>query len=252
MRSKPKLEVNSRRFSENITISSYKCVESCKNGYVESLNRCYKTNSNNADLITFNWSKLLGDLVVSWPQIFCICIIAGLLTFSILLLFRFGDVEVMIWVVCLGPPAIIILISIIFLFMGQIIAAMIFLFPAILAIIFVFWFRHRIILIAALFKETSKALIDIPTILLEPILTFVAQMIAIALALYFGIVIETAGDPELKHHPDNTSYVSYELNAGAIIAKYTNGIAFIWFSFFISGCQTFIIAGERIYVKIIK
>lgn len=244
MRSKPKLEVHSRRFT-NLTIFNYVCVEECKSGYIEIFNRCYFTNSSlpdDFDLSEFE-HEAVHDLIMSWPQILLICLLSGFLSFLILLAFRFGNVELTIYNVCFLLPTIVLIIAVIFLIFLQIFAGIVFAIMGIIPLIVFCCYRSRIKLIAMLFKETSKALIDIPGILFEPFLTFIFQMIAISLCLFLSIVINTAGDATLMENPDNTTFVAYKPNPGVVMAKITNGIAFIWFSFFIAGCQIFIVGG---------
>jgi solute carrier family 44 protein 1 (choline transporter-like protein) len=126
---------------------------------------------------------------------------------------------------------------------GFLAPAIVFSIMAVISIILLIWFRKRIRLVAQLFKEASKALIDIPTILFEPVLTFLALMLAFAPFIYFAIIIETSGKLESGKALDGKFQATYQHTFGVYAARYLNIIAFIWFTQFIFGCQHFVIAG---------
>lgn len=244
MTSKPKVEVNSHRYNVNITIEHYSCVEQCKPKYTEVFNRCFKTNGTDddgSDILT----ELSQDLIKTWPKILLTCFVAFIFSYIVLLLFRYA-IEYIIWIIY-G--------SFIVLMIAGVIACLIFgIIPlaiglgisAAISIFALYYFRKRIKLVAQLFKEASKALVDVPSIIFEPILTFLSLLLAIAPFIYFLILTETAGSPANTRNPDGTTHVSFVQDGGVKFAKFLNTVSFIWFTQFVLGCQHFVIAGKKI------
>lgn len=113
----------------------------------------------------------------------------------------------------------------------------------IVGIIVLVVFRDRIRLVAALFKEASRALIDIPSIMFEPVLTFISLIFAFAPFVFFMIMIETAGNLQEGKAEDGAFQAKYVKNVGMNIARALNYIAFVWFTQFVFGCQHFVIGG---------
>jgi solute carrier family 44 protein 1 (choline transporter-like protein) len=83
----------------------------------------------------------------------------------------------------------------------------------------------------------------VPSIIFEPILTFVALIFAIGLFILFAVLIETSGRLTGGTALDNKPQAQYVKDFGMILAHIINLIAFIWFAQFIFGCQHFVIAG---------
>lgn len=103
--------------------------------------------------------------------------------------------------------------------------------------------RKRIALVAQLFKEASKALADVPMIVVEPILTFVALVLALVTFVYFVLVILSAGTLEVRNdYEGNFRRVEYVVTPVMICAHVVNLIAYMWFTEFIVACQNFVIA----------
>lgn len=253
----PKLQVDTTVYRQNLTISHFKCVERCPNGYMEIFNRCWKKDSNDKEDVDADFSSLFQeisqDLILTWPAIALVCVVAFIFSYILLILFRYA-IKYIIWIIYIGFIVLIAALAI-GCWIGfatakdpeakpafLISAIMFSLFTAI-AIIVLIWFRKRIRLVAQLFKEASKALIDIPTILFEPVLTFIALLLAFAPFLYFAIMIETSGKLESGTTLDGSFQAQYKHNFGVYAARYLNLIAFIWFTQFIFGCQHFVIAG---------
>jgi solute carrier family 44 protein 1 (choline transporter-like protein) len=122
--------------------------------------------------------------------------------------------------------------------------AIVFTIITVVGILVLLYFRKRIKLIAQLFKEASKALIDVPSILFEPILTFLSLLFAIVPFVFFMIVIQSAGNATDSKNLDGSVQVEFREDGGVIFARIINLIAFIWFTQFILGCQHFVIAGK--------
>lgn len=260
MTTKPKLELDKKFSIDGSDIVHYTCVEKCKLDYEEVFNRCIKVNGTDSyseeqlKAQKSFFSALSEDLIRTWHKILLVCFISFILSYSVLMLFRYA-VKYVIWIIYGGFVALFIVAAIAFWIVAAIkfsktkdasmmVPAGFLTLIALVAIIILMYFRKRIRLVAKLFKETSKALVDIPTILLEPILTFLSLILAFVPFILFMIVIQTTGDPVDIKNQDKSIHVSFESGAGAILAYILNFIAFVWFTQFIIGCQHFIIAGK--------
>lgn len=114
---------------------------------------------------------------------------------------------------------------------------------AIFAIV-IFIFKKRIALVVQMFKEASKVLADVPLIVAEPMLTFLAMGLATAAFMYFALVIQSSGSLTVENDKNGKFFkATYEQDFGSIAAWYINIVTFIWFTQFILGCQHFVIAG---------
>lgn len=243
---------------EQMPIIHYECVAKCPENSVEVFNRCWPSEQKQEEIDSENVSFfqiLSQDLIMTWPGIGLVCVIALIFSYILLILFRYA-IKYIIWIIYIGFIALVTLgaLALWVLFLAAegdsgektpiLVGAILLSIFAVCSILLLIWFRKRINLVAALFKETSKSLIDVPTILFEPVLTFFALILAIAPFLYFAIIIETAGNLESGVAEDGKFQAKYVGNFGTLAARYLNLIAFIWFSQFIFGCQHFVIAGK--------
>lgn len=245
----PKLEVNAKTFSLNRTILNYKCVPKCENNFIEIFNRCYQNRSQfhihtNAGFI----SKLSQDLISTWKEIFLTCGLAAIFSVSLLILFQYA-IEFIIFFVYFGFILTILIIDILFWVflavgdMNYFVPALLMSFLVIILIMIFVWYRKRLKLVAQIFKEASKALIDITSIIFEPILTFIALMIVIVMFVALNLLIHTAGNAIDTKNLDGSIHVAFKGDAGIVIAQIVNYVAFIWFTQLIFDCQHFVIAG---------
>lgn len=251
----PKVRVDTKPFNYNQTISHYTCVEKCEQNYLEVFNRCYKSEKGEKEDISLQEISTIisQDLVKTWPKILLTCFIAFVFSYIMLILFRYA-IEYIIWIIYIGFVVFIggLAIACWIWFatakgdektsalVGGIVCTIL----CLVSILVLYWFRKRIQLVAQLFKEASKALIDVPMILFEPILTFLSLMFSIALFVLFIVLIQTAGKAMNTKNLDGTTHVSFVQDGGMSAANIVNIIAFIWFSQFIFGCQHFVIAGK--------
>ena len=250
----------------NITDVHGSCVKRCEDfpGYKPVLNRCYLFKSNGTDdFQTDNQAGLLQiitqDLTVSWLGILMSCVVAVIFSYIILVLFRYA-IKYVIWTIYIGIVVLITVLAILALvaffaakssnsekdregaMMFLIVAGVLGIVAVVLALL-LFYFRKRIHLVIQLFKEASKALADVPLIVAEPILTFIALIIGFVLFIYFAIVIESSGTlTVMKDERGNFDKAEYVKDGGMFTAHIVNLIAFVWFTNFILGCQHFIIA----------
>lgn len=252
----------------NITITHKTCVKRCEDysDYKTIFNRCFliKSNkTNSTDEIDQDGSAsflqlVIGDLTHSWLGVVMMCIIALVFSYILLILFRYA-IRYVIWIIYIGITVVLFGGAIAFLALffvqrskggdeaevawGFLIASGVFAMFGLVVALLLYFFRKRIRLVIQLFKEASKALADVPLIIIEPLLTFAAMIVTCFTFLYFAIVIETAGDLEVENDPHGKFVrAEYQKGVAISIASYVNLIAFMWFTQFILGCQHFIIA----------
>jgi solute carrier family 44 (choline transporter-like protein), member 1 len=240
------------------------CVASCPKDYNEIANRCLKKSGdptiphddiNPGELL----QTIASDMANSWFSIIMMCVVALVFSYVLLMLFRHA-IKYVIWVIYIGLLVVLVLGSIALLILyvaasnskdpqekqaGTMLlvgSGIMALFALIFGLI-LFFFRKRIELVASLFKEASKALVDVPLIVFEPLLTFLALAITFILFIYFALVIESSGSLEVKNDQrGNFLKAEYVKNGFMSVAHYANLIAFLWFTAFIFGCQNFVIA----------
>ena len=136
------------------------CVEDCPEWYLEISNRCI-----DAD----NMAEMVKSLKETWYYILIICFVAFIFSYVFLILFRHAA-KYVIWVINIGFVVLVVGLAILCAAYGIIEGAITFGIMGIFLIILLIWFRKRISLVAKLFKEASKALIDVPAVMFEPIL----------------------------------------------------------------------------------
>lgn len=114
---------------------------------------------------------------------------------------------------------------------------------ALLAVCLIIIIRKRIDLVIELFTEASKALSEIPSIIIEPFLTFIVFVLSFVAFFYFVFVTTSSGKLTIINGPDgNILEAAYKQNIAMVIASWLNILAIIWFTEFIFGCQHFVIA----------
>lgn len=239
------------------------CVQRCSDfpGYIQIVNRCFFTNASDASHIDSKaaFHEISQDLLNSWLPILIACIVAVIFSYVLLVLFRYA-IKYVIWIIYIGLIVLLVIGAIVFLvfyfvankddkndqnppvaFLAT--SGVLTLLAVILGFV-IFFFRKRIALVIQIFKEASKALGDVPLIVVEPFLTFLAFILSTAAFLYFQIVIQSSGNLEIQNdNKGNFSKATYERNFGMNVAYYVNIVSFIWFTQFILGCQHFVIAG---------
>lgn len=196
------------------------------------------------------------DLSQTWASICASCFVALIFSYILIILLRYAT-KYVIWIMLYGIvflffiAAIVLLVTSVLsssnakkeLSVGQLIAAAVFAIIGLVIGIILCCFRRRIRLVIQLFKEASKVLEDIPTLLVEPLLTFIVFGLTCCFALYFAIITSTAGDLEVfKSSGGKFLKALYIENALMKFANIVNCVGFIWFTSFILGCQHFVIA----------
>ncbi|CAH1734113.1 unnamed protein product [Chironomus riparius] len=205
------------------------CVHQCPSNYTEILDRCIEPGQQISDI-----NDRIDAFIKSWHWILITCFVAFVFSYICLLLYRYFA-KYVIWVINIGFIIFSLALATFFTFfmvnfkMG--IPLYITGFGSIVVLII---FRKEVALVARIFQEASMALMDVPAIMFEPILTFVSLLISFTIFIFFIILIGVASKTGLDYGQHGSSI---------FFAHLFNIIAFIWFTQFIFGCQHFIIAG---------
>jgi ABC-type multidrug transport system fused ATPase/permease subunit len=163
----------------NTTQYNYKCIEKCDNKtHVEVFNRCYKVDKSKSnstsdadfesDAVGF-FEIAVEGLSSAWPGMIGACLVAFVFSYLLLILFRHAA-KYVIWIITIGNLVLLFGVAIVFFVFGAIWPGVMFVITGLLNVLLIFIFRKRIALVAKLFKETSKVLMDVPAIMFEPIL----------------------------------------------------------------------------------
>ncbi|XP_022187745.2 choline transporter-like protein 1 isoform X2 [Nilaparvata lugens] len=240
------------------------CVAKCDPDYIQILNRCVKNTTSEAISNVFSktglgsfFQEVSEDLHVCWKEMLYLCIISFILSLTLLFLLRFMAGFV-VWFVMIGA----VVTSIggtIYLWLvykqknaeekrGEItdrITRTYFYYAIIATIVtfmillVIFVMRKRIQLVVQLFHEAGKAISRMPLLLFQPLATFFALFVMIAIFLYFSIWIESSG--RINKYEDN---LYYSKDTAMKITRWYNIFAMYWFTQFFIGCQHMIIAGS--------
>lgn len=227
-------------------------------GYIEIANRCFFVNGTDTSQSEFNSvvPALSKDLLNSWSPILISCVVALIFSYILLILFRYA-IKYVIWVIYIGLIVVLVVgaVAMVVVYFtakkngnespeGFLVAAGVFAILALILGFVIYFFRRRIALVVQMFKEASKVLGDVPLIVTEPLLTFLAMGLSTAAFLFFAIVIQSSGNLEVENDEKGNFFkATYKQNVGMVAAFYVNIVTFIWFTQFILGCQHFIIAG---------
>ncbi|KAL7012087.1 hypothetical protein ACKWTF_014619 [Chironomus riparius] len=226
MRKYPKLV---KTISKTSKIKRNKCVEKCPDNYTETLNRCVKPGQTFTDI-----QQTRQSFADSWYLIMIVCFVAFVFSYMCLLLYRYYA-KYVIWIINIGFIIFTVALGSFFLFiMKDMKTGLLIYLLSLISIIVLIIFRKEIALVAAIFKESSKALMDVPAIMFEPILTFIALLVSFVAFILFIILIQAAA---------MTNFKDEKYSSVLLATHILNTIGFIWFTQFIFGCQHFIIAG---------
>lgn len=252
--------------NETEVVTHRKCVKSCKDfpGFIKLGNRCLRGNvTNSTDVDTPKedvWQQLGDDFSITWLPILLSCIAALIFSYILLVLLRYAT-KYVIWIIMIGIIVFFLALTVLMLVgfgsaagsnnedekgasVGFLIGAGVFFIFAMVATCLVCCFRKRISMVIQIFKEASKALADVPMVLVEPILTFLALALTSIATVFFMCVIYISGKLVVTNDEHGTfKSADYEPDIGISIAFYMNIVGFIWFTQFIFGCQHFVIGG---------
>jgi solute carrier family 44 (choline transporter-like protein), member 1 len=215
------------------------------------INFCIQKQSDFVELNS-SFEILINDLLYSLPTIGLICFVAVIFSYVLLLLFR-HCAHFAVWSITILSLALLVFITSFSWYKfatssslerdanDLLYFSIIMTFLTFVSLIVVICIRDRIKLVIQLFKETSKALIDLPALMIQPIFTFISTAFAVMPFIGIAFLIESSGTMEVD--PINSSKVILQQNWAIQFARILNIIAFFWFTQFLIGCQHFIIAG---------
>lgn len=102
----------------------------------------------------------------------------------------------------------------------------------------VVFMRKRILLVTMLFRESGKAIADMPLLLLQPLLTF-AALLVITIVWSLGLIcLQSMKIPIIDM---STGFVVFKAEALYKIMKWYHVFAFLWVSHFAIACQHYVI-----------
>ncbi|KAI5697866.1 hypothetical protein M8J75_016608 [Diaphorina citri] len=114
-----------------------------------------------------------------------------------------------------------------------------------LVLVIVLVMRKRVKLVVRLFTEAGKAIQDMPLLLIQPLVTFLALMLVFAGCVYLGLLIQGGGF--LAEGPNQNLY--YKKDFAMKFARVYDLFIWFWLVQFCIGCQHMVIAGAfaRVY-----
>lgn len=102
----------------------------------------------------------------------------------------------------------------------------------------VVFMRKRILLVTTLFRESGKAIADMPLLLLQPVLTFGA-LLSITILWSIGLIcLQSMKNPVIDV---STGFVVFKAETVYKIMKWYHVFAFLWVSHFAIACQHYVI-----------
>lgn len=105
----------------------------------------------------------------------------------------------------------------------------------------VVFMRKRILLVTKLFRESGKAIADMPMLIVQPLLTF-AALIAITVAWLIGMIcLQSIKTPTVDI---GTGLVVYKADTLYKAMKWYHMFAFLWVSHFAIACQHYVIGAS--------
>jgi solute carrier family 44 protein 1 (choline transporter-like protein) len=105
----------------------------------------------------------------------------------------------------------------------------------------VLFMRKRILLVTTLFKESGKAIADMPLLLLQPLLTFAVLVSIMGVWIMGFICLQAMKVPVVDK---NTSFVIYRTETLYKIMKWYHIFSFLWVSHFAIACQHYVIGAS--------
>lgn len=250
---------------EIIMVQHATCVVECPKDYHKIGSRCIEpskeTKEFEKDLEEYVGSEEVDFQIIfkkSWAPVMISILISFVFSFGVLFMFRYA-IKQIIWGIYIGMVVIFFLFSIGFI-VAYIAAASsndslkkegasFLLIPAgifgligVISAVVLYLFRNRIKLVVQIFKEASKVLRDIVTLLFEPILTFISLILAFIIFVYYIVVIQNACTLHEYHDTEDRFIGVYETSALQHVTHALNAFIFYWFLNFILGCQHFVTA----------
>ncbi|XP_008486767.2 choline transporter-like protein 1, partial [Diaphorina citri] len=110
---------------------------------------------------------------------------------------------------------------------------------ALVVLVIVLVMRKRVKLVVRLFTEAGKAIQDMPLLLIQPLVTFLALMLVFAGCVYLGLLIQGGGF--LAEGPNQNLY--YKKDFAMKFARVYDLFIWFWLVQFCIGCQHMVMAG---------
>ncbi|KAK2149879.1 hypothetical protein LSH36_433g03003 [Paralvinella palmiformis] len=176
------------------------------------------------------FKKILNDLYLSWREMIILCVFALVVSFLMVLMIRYLA-AVVVWLIVVLAAV------------GSLAGTGFLWWTFVILLLILLVLRKRISLAVALFKEAGKCLMDLPSLLVQPIWTFI---ILILFFIYWLIVlafIGTSGHPEANYERGFQS-VDFVLEGFAVHFWWIHLIGLIWISEVILASQQFVIGGS--------
>lgn len=114
-------------------------------------------------------------------------------------------------------------------------------FIALAIIVAVIFMRKRILLVTTLFRESGKAIADMPLLLIQPLLTFASLVLITSVWSIALICLQSIKVPVIDRA---TGFVVYKAETFYKIMKWYNIFAFLWISHFAIACQHYVIGAS--------
>lgn len=114
-------------------------------------------------------------------------------------------------------------------------------FIALAIIVAVIFMRKRILLVTKLFRESGKAIADMPLLLLQPLLTFATLVLIITAWSIALICLQSVKVPVIDR---TTGFVVYKAETFYKVMKWYHAFAFLWMSHFALACQHYVIGAS--------
>lgn len=161
-----------------------KCVDNCPKNFSIVLNKCRETNKTDDDEeaqdpklfdvqlkteFSRNVAIFLENVSTFRDAIATVCLFAVFFSYVFLIIFRF-IAKYLIWIICIGVIVVVFILAGISIFMWNSQAAVILMTIGIILGGLLAWFWRKIGLVARIFKESSKIMVDIPAVIFGPLL----------------------------------------------------------------------------------
>lgn len=188
----------------------------------------------------------------TWTSVVHTCLITFAFSYIILILFRYA-VKSIIRIIMIGFNVSLVLVTIVSWTMYfwesnnlsmdmpfyQLLTTLI----TIVSVIMSIWQSRKINLVSTIFIEASNTLIDIPLLLIEPILTFACVLLVLDFSMVFYDIISNAKRFVEAIGIDGQFQVELEPVLIAPFAKMLTFLGIAWVLQLIYGCQNFVISG---------
>lgn len=114
-------------------------------------------------------------------------------------------------------------------------------FMSLAGLVTVIFMRRRILLVTTLFRESGKAIADMPMLLLQPLLTFTSLILIVACWCIAMVYLQSIKQPVIDR---TTGLVVYRSETLYKVMKWYHIFAFLWVSHFAIACQHYVIGAS--------